>query len=141
MLLLLFIMHIIACAWIFIGETQQYSETGSWLTSQVDSDAELGLEYGDVTKYITALYWVMVTLTTVGYGDIYGYTWQEYVFTMIVEFLGIAFFSFIMGSINNVLFLDDNINMQEMLFERLDIWLVKLDNSRSDKSLSKTLYQ
>lgn len=53
----------------------------------------------------------MVTLTTVGYGDIYGYTWQEYVFTMIVEFLGIAFFSFIMGSINNVLFLDDNVNM------------------------------
>lgn len=30
--------------------------------------------------------------------------------------------------------------MQEVLFERLDIWLVKLDNSRTEKSLSKTLY-
>lgn len=53
----------------------------------------------------------MVTLTTVGYGDIFGFTWQEYVFTMIVEFLGIAFFSFIMGSINSVLLSDDNVNM------------------------------
>jgi len=59
---------------------------------------------------------------------------------MVVEFIGIAFFSFIIGSINNVLFTDENQNMQDLLFERLDIWLVKLDNSRSDKSLSKTLY-
>lgn len=83
----------------------------------------------------------MVTLTTVGYGDIYGYCYQEYIFTMVVEFIGIAFFSFIIGSINNVLFTDENQNMQDQLFERLDIWLVKLDNSRTDKSLSKTLYQ
>jgi hypothetical protein len=41
----------------------------------VNADAELGLEYGGLTKYITALYWVMVTLTTVGYGDIFGFTW------------------------------------------------------------------
>lgn len=53
----------------------------------------------------------MVTLTTVGYGDIYGYSWQEYIFTMVVEFIGIAFFSFIIGSINNVLFTDENQNM------------------------------
>jgi len=46
----------------------------------------------------------MVTLTTVGYGDIVGYSWQEYVYNMLVEFIGIAIFSFIMGSINNVLF-------------------------------------
>jgi hypothetical protein len=35
--------------------------------------------------YITALYWVITTLTTVGYGDIKGLTYQEYLFTMAVE--------------------------------------------------------
>jgi hypothetical protein len=45
-----------------------------------------------------------------------------------------------MGSINNVLFSDAEINTTEALFERLQIWLVKLDNSRTDKSISKTLF-
>jgi len=35
--------------------------------------------------YITSLYWVITTLTTVGYGDIKGLTYQEYLFTMAVE--------------------------------------------------------
>jgi hypothetical protein len=59
---------------------------------------------------------------------------------MVVEFIGIAFFSFIMGSINNVLFVDENSYISEYQSERLDIWLVKLDNARQDKSLSKVLY-
>lgn len=68
--------------------------------------------------YITSLYWVISTLTTVGYGDIKGATYQEYLFTMAVEvkfehnfnlyqFIGIAFFALIMGSINKVLNEDD----------------------------------
>jgi hypothetical protein len=32
---------------------------------------------------------------------------------MFVEFVGIAFFSFIMGSINAVLFSSENLNMKE----------------------------
>ena len=49
------------------------------------------------------MYFVTTTLTTVGYGDIKGQTVYEYVFVMFVEFTGIMFFSFIMGSINNIL--------------------------------------
>jgi len=39
-------------------------------------------------------------LTTVGYGDITPKNNEEYLFTIIVEFVGIAFFASIMGSIN-----------------------------------------
>jgi hypothetical protein len=53
-------------------------------------------------RYITSIYWVITTLTTVGYGDIKGYTTEEYLYTMGVEFIGIGFFSFIMGSINRI---------------------------------------
>ena len=46
------------------------------------------------------MYWVVTTLTTVGYGDFKGYTPVEYGFQMLIEFLGIGVFSFLMGAIS-----------------------------------------
>jgi voltage-gated potassium channel len=78
--------------------------------------------------YVTALYWTVTTLATVGYGDVKGFTWQEYCFNMFVEFIGIAFFSFVMGSINSI-FMADNITIISVSnrMEEVDVWLVKLD--------------
>ena len=59
-------------------------------------------EQGRLLYYTTAFYWAVTTLATVGYGDVKGYTWQEYCFNMFVEFIGIAFFSFVLGSINSI---------------------------------------
>lgn len=58
-----------------------------------------------------------------------------------MEFFGIAFFSFIVGSINN-LFINaagDIDSIQETL-EDVDIFLVKLDMARKSKSLPEKLY-
>jgi hypothetical protein len=53
--------------------------------------------------YISSIYWAITTLSTVGYGDFKGSTTIEYLYTMGVEFIGIGFFSFIMGSINRII--------------------------------------
>jgi hypothetical protein len=47
---------------------------------------------------------------------------------MFVEFIGIAFFSFVMGSINSI-FMADNITIISVTnrMEEVDVWLVKLD--------------
>jgi len=93
------------------------------------------------TKYITAFYWAVTTLATVGYGDVKGFTGPEYIFNMFVEFIGIAFFSFVMGSINNIFLVDSSNNeLVQTKMEQVDVWLVKLDNSRTSKSLPKILY-
>ena len=91
--------------------------------------------------YITSIYWVVTTLTTVGYGDFYGHTSREYIYTMFVEFLGIAVFSMIMSSVQQIIGPTtggDDIITDKL--EKVDIWLVKLDNSRLSKSLPKILY-
>ena len=55
------------------------------------------------TIYPNAFYFILTTITTVGYGDISGSTSREYIFTMFVEFIGLTFFSLLTGTISNML--------------------------------------
>lgn len=60
---------------------------------------------------------------------------------MAVEFIGIGFFSFLMGSINSILVQGSKLqDIIEEKIEDLDIWLLRLDKSRSKKHLPKGLY-
>lgn len=99
----------------------------------VDSEEPSGI-------YVKAVYWVITTLTTVGYGDYKGYTPMEFIFQMVVEFLGIGVFSYLMGSINTLVATE--ITLQEVMddrMEEIENWLRKLEKSRQ-KNFSKALY-
>ena len=121
------IMHVLSCGWLKIGET--YDD--SWIKNV---DGTISESSSDTTKYITSLYWVVTTLTTVGYGDVKGFTTQEYSYTLFVELVSVLFFSFVMGSINEI-FMDNNkeADFSDAKLESVDVWLVKLDNSRMSK--------
>lgn len=140
-------MHSVSCVWLLIGETYDHSwihhKTQGLNTLYGTIEMEDGsLKADRLTRYITAFYWAVTTLATVGYGDVKGFTWQEYVFNMFVEFIGIAFFSFVMGSINNIFLVDSSSKeLVQTKLEQVDVWLVKLDNSRTSKSLPKILYE
>lgn len=60
---------------------------------------------------------------------------------MFVEFLGILVFSIIMSSVNQALGSQGDIDVVENKIDQVDVWLVKLDNSRLSKSLPKILYE
>jgi len=105
-IILFTIMHVIACGWIAIGEHETW---GTWLDNFV-----LNRTNDPVTVYITSLYWVVTTLATVGYGDIYGSTEQEYIFTMCVEFIGILVFSIIMSTVNSFLSAQGDVDIVEV---------------------------
>ena len=76
-------MHVLACSWSFIGN----AIPGSWVDGgPLNADnSKTGLhpsfERINIRGiYIASIYWVITTLTTVGYGDYVGYTENEYLF-------------------------------------------------------------
>ena len=60
-------MHTIACVWLYMGNTFE----GTWITKPGDG---FGHQDDVQSQYITSIYWTITTLTTVGYGDVKGYT-------------------------------------------------------------------
>lgn len=93
------------------------------------------------TQYIFAFYWIFEVITTVGYGDYSGKTSEEYIFSIILEFLGLTFFSFLMGSINGIFNTSDSFDdLIEEKLDTLDMWIKKIEKSNKPLHIQPTLY-
>ena len=78
------LLHIFACIYIFIGENPFYVANSkeleqTWSKAETKRYADIGLDkkYQHMNIYVTAIYFVATTMTTVGYGD--------YVATTLIE--------------------------------------------------------
>ena len=135
-LLVFYINHIAACIWLWLGSLSPCDNVDSILA---DEECIKSWKFENnfdnkpiVTQYIFSIYWIFEVITTVGYGDFTGKTPYEYVFSIILEFLGLSFFSFLMGSINTIFNTKDNFNdLIEEKLQSLDVWIKKLEKSNS----------
>ena len=94
---LVFILHLIACAWVFIGRFNIDSEPDNWITRGGFQDEEnLGL-------YIIAIYWTITTAATIGYGDIHAYNTFERCANSLIMLLGVFIYSYMIGALTNLL--------------------------------------
>ena len=55
------------------------------------------------TQFSQAFYFVLTTMTTVGYGDMAGSTLPEQYFCIALMLFGVLYFSFLSGSLASVL--------------------------------------
>lgn len=88
----IFFLHISSCLFVFLSEFDSDTEN-IWRYS------EPYINYGTFDLYITSIYYVVTTMSTVGYGDISGHTAAERIFCMLLMLIGVLSFNLISGAL------------------------------------------
>jgi hypothetical protein len=81
----LLIFHFFACAYIKVGTVFKDDED-SWYAQRIETNKAEGLppHLNDVDIYVSSIYFIISTATTVGYGDFYATHWAERVLLILV---------------------------------------------------------
>ena len=97
--------NLCACIFIFIGTN---SHPG-WLIKINIQDEPY------IDKYITSVYYILVTITTVGYGDITGSSYPDIIYQMFLLIIGTIAYSFVISYFSNYIV---KINQKSITFQK-----------------------
>lgn len=95
--LLTTIVHYAAAVWLVIGDRYIMDDLiEPWMVANSD--------FHESTKwqlYVFSMYWILVCITTVGYGDYTGGTNIEIIVTLCLEIIGLFVFSILMSIVTD----------------------------------------
>jgi len=91
--------HLASCLWIIMATL--YNPDGSFDGTWMEKFKRYEGSSKDI--YIVAFYWIISTITTVGYGDISGTNNVERVFCSICMFIGVLAFTIANGSLASII--------------------------------------
>lgn len=119
--------HVSACFMIILGNLTQQFDFPSFV-DDLDPDAK------PFSSYVTAVYFVCTTITTVGYGDYSPRNGVERIFGVILMITGISAFGFMSGALASILSSYDSSSAEQM--ERL----LLLNKCNDQYDIPKDLY-
>ncbi|EAS01567.2 cation channel family protein (macronuclear) [Tetrahymena thermophila SB210] len=95
--------HLACCCWYALAVHEEDIDVqNTWLKKDIQSyelDPNVNLK---LQGYIAGMYYCIVTMTTIGYGDITPTTYRERIFALIFCILSCFLFAFTMGSIGEI---------------------------------------
>lgn len=100
MIVILFLIsHFFACIWMLIGYKEMVRDDAGWISSQIENNRQTT----DVLSlYVSSVYWVIASFSSVGYGDITPKTESEMIYALLIEMLGICVFGYMIGTIQTL---------------------------------------
>jgi CRP-like cAMP-binding protein len=119
--------HLAAWFYFFIGSIESDERDAWYFTRNLQDDSNFDL-------YITCLYFVFTTITTVGFGDISGGTNSERIFCAFLMIFGVLAFSFTTSSLSTLITNMDSRNA------KLKTRLAQLNSLNSKYNLNLRLY-
>ena len=87
--------HTFTCLWIVLAQISEDLQIPSWYDSYNT--------YNEANTYLVSFYWVITTITTVGFGEITGENLMEKASSMTTMFFGACCFSFATGSLASLI--------------------------------------
>lgn len=128
LIIYLILQHIIACIWIFTAKFDESSKK-NWIY-------KMNLEDAPVSElYVSAFYFTVTTIVTVGYGDITAQNVAEKCLCTLLMLIGVIAFSFGTGALSSIISNYDS--SQAKLQEKMQT----LDNIKSEYKIGSDLYK
>lgn len=120
--------HWIACLWGWTAHNSTANLEDSWMGKFIITDDDSPIDINNRgTQYILCLYFAVMTLTTVGYGDIVARNLVEYGVLTFTMFIGGFFWAFIIGEMCAIIANIDEIkNKFQQMFDNMNFMLKDL---------------
>ncbi|EAS01781.3 cation channel family protein (macronuclear) [Tetrahymena thermophila SB210] len=96
------IAHVASLMWVYIGIAESQAQQKSWIAQFLKID-ENNIEQNKFEIYIASLHYIIVTMVTVGYGDIYPTTSNERLLNILVMITSSFVFAYIVNSVGQIL--------------------------------------
>ena len=122
--ILLLVFHLTACIHIFVSSTT----FPNWIIQK-------GLQTSPfIEVYLSSIYFLITTVTSVGYGDIIGSSFTEIIFQIFLLMIGIIAYSWLISSLSN--YVQENNKQNEVFNQKISLLNeIKLEHPKMTKEL------
>ena len=102
-LLMLIMCQVTASLWIMLSQFDEHNWLKLRIQDYIDSGENIDIDKDYFKIYFVALYFVIQTIATVGYGDVNPQNTKERIFVIFLMLVGVIAFSFVSGAISSIL--------------------------------------